>query len=266
MKKAGIIAILCFFIVPAHTQSIDHYLTFAPQWVYVSNKDDLMSPMTYRGHHGALRTGYKRINKQGVVNEVYGAFALGSIKSDRYPDFDSRAISTFGEITYRHLQPVTDTLSGYPVNLKIGANWHNQVYAKDNLRFTNNAFLLDINSSIGLAARLAKDFTLFERKFGATADLSFALLNFIERPSYTRSTTELEISMNENLFVALANSESFETVDDYQQIMTDLNLVYYLKNGNALRLRYGWLFAHHRNVSEMYEASHAVSFSTLFKL
>lgn len=266
MKKAACIVILFLVIVTAQTQSIDHYLTFAPQWVYRSNKDDLMSPLTYRGHHGALRAGYTRLNEKGVVNEVYGAFALGYIQSDRYPAFNSRAYSSFGEITYTHLRPVSDSFLGYPISLKIGANWHNQVYAKENDRFTNNAFLIDLNSSIGLKARLSKSFTLFSRKFSASADISFALINFIERPSYASSKTEVELPANENLIVALLNSDSFETVDDYQQVMTDLQLVYHLKNGNAFRLRYGWLFAHYRDVSEMFEASHTISISTLFKL
>lgn len=266
MKKAALIGILFLLIIPSQSQSIDHYLTFAPQWNYISNKDDLMSPLTYRGHHGALRTGYKRMNQEGTVNEVYGTFSIGYIQSDVYPNFNSRALSSMGEITYTRLVKMSDTTLGLPVTLKLGINWHNQVYAKDNLRFVNNSFLMDFNSSLGLAGRLSKGFKLFGRKFDANANFSFAFINFIERPAYASAKPESELSEDNSSFKAFLKSGKFETIDNYQQVMTELNLIYYLKNGNGLRLRYGWLFAHYEEVSEMFEASHAISVSTLFKL
>jgi len=266
MKKAAFIVVLFLLIIPSQGQSIEHYLTFAPQWSYLSNKDDLMSPLTYRGHHGALRTGYKRMNQKGTVNEVYGTFSLGYIQSDIYPDFHSRALSSMGEITYVRLVKMSDSTLGFPVKFKMGINWHNQVYAKDNLRFTNNSFLMDFNSTLAIASRLSNDFKLFNRNFSVNANVSFALFNFIQRPAYASSSPESELSEDNNPVSAFLKSGKFETIADYQQVMTELNLIYYLKNGNGIRLRYGWLFAHYEEVSEMFEASHAISVSTLFKL
>ncbi len=268
MKKAVIGLMLYLLMIPAKSQSIDHYLTFAPQWNYLSNKDDLMSPLTYRGHHGSLRIGYKRMNQEGTVNEVYGAFSLGYIQSDAYPDFNSRALSSMGEISYTRLVKMSDTTLGLPVTLKLGINWHNQVYAKDNLRYTNNAFLMDFNSTLAMAGRLSKNFSLFDRKFTAHANLALALLNFIQRPSYANSRPESELSEDNSPVTAFVKSGTFESIGNYQQIMTSLHLNYYLKNGNAFRLRYSWLFAHYNDdsISDMLKASHSISISTLFKL
>jgi len=266
MKKAVIAVLLCILNFPVQSQSIDHYLTFAPQWSYLSNKDELMSPLTYKGHHGSLRTGYKRMNQEGTVNEVYGTFSLGYIQSDVYPDFNSRALSSMGEISYTRLVKMADTTLGWPVTSKLGINWHNQVYAKDNLRFSNNAFIMDFNSTLALAGRLSRDFTLFDRQFTANANLAFALLSFIQRPAYASSRPESELSGDNSPVEAFLKSGTFESIGDYQQIMTSLHVSYYLNNGNAFRLRYSWLFAHHNENPEMFEASHSISLSTLFKL
>lgn len=265
MKKITFTICVLLLLGSLQSQTVDNYLTFAPQWNYISSKDDVMSPLVYRGHHGSLRTGYKRINTKGTVNEVYGSFSMGYIHSDVYPEFNSRAFSSMGSLTYRHIRTVTDSAFSLPVTFKVGGALHNVVYGKDNLRFTNNAFLMDYSSSLGIAARLGKEFELFGRAFQAHINGSVALLNYVLRPSFANSSPEAQLSGDYSGLKAFWKSAELKTISDFQQIATGLSLRYHLQNGNAVRLSYRWRFTHYKDIAEMYRASHAISVSTHFK-
>lgn len=217
--------------------------------------DEFNSPLIYSGLIGLSQTGF--VNQNGYLqHNLYINGGAGFQRPELNRDENLSRYTTYlarihYSIRYKLWQKQMQSFFAGIVS-------HNTWDYRLHNRFGNSAETFTGLFSYGLSASYQRefDFKIWGKKpkhIGFQFDLNLPIASYVLRPAYVNQTVADEIGFTKNLLVG-----------DFFHINTQAHLVYFLKNGNQLRLSYNWDYASIAAPNYTLQAEHQLFISTYF--
>ncbi len=195
-------------------------------------RDDAMSPLQYDGIQGALQmSGEWRRSQQGFYR-VDGLFWLGetSAQSGRITENYTFAINS----SYLHCFSPKEAFWQW----RIGGALTTWGSFREHLSLINSDFFYDLFFSLGPSAMVEREFRFFKRDWLVNWQVTIPALTYGLRPNYSG----LEVAPpDENGFQGWKDAQ-FGSFNILQNVKSQIELAYPLKNGNRLGIMYYWDF------------------------
>ena len=259
-----IVLIVLGLSLTGYSQEKQHYLDVHPGWSHSLVKDDGVSQMIYKGSSFFIQGAYEKVTPV-IIHRVGVSFRYGKMRSGIYPQRTSSELTQIQpEINYSFLFRVKKMKDTSLVLYCGGSFSHNYLFYYHN-SFSNNSTFSNYITTLAVKARMGKYFRIKSRKLQGIAEIELPVMGFITRPSFASSRFEHQLSNEDNYFNDILKSGEFKTPGKFQEVFFRTSLRYFLKNGNILAINYLWNYLHDKKLNELYFASHAVSFSTIFK-
>jgi hypothetical protein len=257
MKKLALLSVLAFFCANLQAQSLfeGEYILFGLGGQMENFKDDLVSPLKYRGYSGAAAIGWH--SQHGAwQNNLDGHIAIGLQSPAALNDASNQTTTISGSINYNLRYRIINRekqalfLGLCSANL-IGFRQHN-LYRNSSLSFSN--FI-----SYGLSAswQYQPQLKIWNVKipFAWQTEFNFPLASYLIMPGYNRQFFNDKAGLRKHSFIG-----------DFWHLEFLHNLVYPLSNGNQVRLSYHWNYAEYNGLNYLAQAQHYLMFHLLFKL
>lgn len=233
------------------SQGEGHFMRFGLGYSYQSVLDQSMSPVSYSGHFGHIKIGYHDQNERWL-SEVDINAALGLQKPDvNQEESNSQTLSSLVRLRYSLLRKWGDwgdwrVLAGLSSLNRLDFRSHNQ-YVNSQVNYTSIF-------ALGPAAGLQREFALFHENWGVQVFMDLPLAAYYLRPGYIKPF------FNDQL-----GSKGFVGWGNYFQLNTRSDLIYYLGNGNQLRLSYDWEYTSLKPLNKVQTGTHQISVCAVFK-
>ena len=232
-------------------QGQGHFLRFGPGYSYQTVLDQSLSPVSYSGHFGHLKLGYHDQNEHWL-SELDMNAAVGIQKPDINRDeSSSQTLSSLVRIRYSLLRKWGEwgnwrILAGVISLNLLDFRSHNQ-YVNSEANYTSLF-------GLGLSGGVQREFELFNRTWGVQAFMDLPLLAYYLRPGFIKPF------LNDQL-----GSSGTVTWGEYFQLNTRTDLIYFLSNGNQLRLSYDWEYTGLEPLNKVQTGTHQISLCAVFK-
>lgn len=258
------VVLLALCSLQAQAQVKQKHLIVGGGWKYYTVLDQALSPNKYQGSSALLQLGFHSQNDT-VINQLDIDGSIGRVGSNANDLITSTALLAGGDIGYRRLYHVMPLLKG-TYHWFLGGGFLNHALYREYENFTNNIWQYDISSSLSLESLIKRTVTIKGRRLVAAWQLSIPIVSATLRPAYNTSLPEGFIHHWETPVKATLKSVSYNTLNSYARGRSGIALMYYLLNGNALRIGYNWDFYHFNKVNKLSIASHELGFGLLFNL
>lgn len=241
-----------------------HAVHFGLSGTKFAVRDYATSPLIYKGVFSGIRLGAYFVNQKSSTSiDIYSFY--GKLRTRNYPLPDPNR-----SIAYNNLLILQ---RGYRMKKKFaGLNWYYggqlSVLAniRDNQKFYNSNLNYEGFGSLGPLISAGKEFS-FEghngtRRLLLNASLSVPVVNLIVRPPF--NTIEDFVNLDSNFSMQRIKVASF---GKFILLNSQVNLTYYLQNGNSFMLNYLWYFYnYYPDVNNLRGVAGHLSFSFVFKL
>lgn len=211
------------------------YLSLGSGYTHQSVRDQGISPLRYDGSQATFLGELVDKTRFGE-HSLQGRFDFGEITSEQ--SGASMAIYR-GSGSYRYLR----TLKKTPLkklNLSVGGSFEGYWNLRQHLSFSNNAYNNEFYLNLGPSARAAYSFGLFRQKFGVTYTAQMPLVNYVVRPGFSGTYFDDFVNNQTEGIKGALKSGYFAGMKQYFRFQNELNLEYFLKGGNGLKLGYIW--------------------------
>lgn len=198
---------------------------------FQSVRDDAMSPLLYDGIQGALQLSGEWRRSQGIYR-VDGLFWLGetAAQSGRITENYTFAINS----SYLHRLSQKEASWQWRVGGAV-TSWGS---FREHLSLINSDFFYELFFSIGPTAMAERQFRFLKRDWLLNWQVIVPALSYGIRPNYSG----LEVAPpDENGFQGWEDAQ-FGSFNILQNIKSQVELAYPLKNGNRIGLLYYWDF------------------------
>lgn len=244
----------------SRAQKPKRYFGFTSAFSFPVFYDEGMSPVRYSGPTMGTelewqRRSLKSINRLSSFNQV------GVILPAYMEALSGPAYSMINHTDYLHLRKYKVLDEGI-TNWYLGGGLHTKSHIRFNQNLDNGALSYEIMTSASVATSLDIQFSVFKRDFLLNYQIFLPFVSYIVTPNYigVYELTSPELDVERNLLT----SGKFVSFDKFQRYQFQSELYYFLKNGNAFRLRYSWDYFNYNSFHRVQGAIHALSFSFMF--
>ena len=239
-------------------------------------RDDGMSPLIYKGFNLGARFGREAETENRITNfNIYSHY--GSLYTRNYETDGISAFNVRVEAQYSYLKSYRKLSND--IRWFLGGHLGSLFNGRLNSKMTNNLFLYESFTSLGISTLFEKDLLLEEKKF----DIWFIRIIRPERNLKVRIKAELPLlgygirpnyitipDFTDNEFSIIRdNIERGEllTPISYFRFKTSVSVARILENGNRLRWTYRWdYYTYPEDVNPVKSALHNISFALVFKV
>jgi hypothetical protein len=226
-------------------------------------QDAALSPLRYLGAGGVGGVEFRAY--QGITYLSIGTDFTGSLLSPSIGN-DLNAGQILG------IQILGATALGFRIvneeenafRVYVGGLLQSLTHIKTQTAFGNSAIATDGYSSLGVMARVEKDFSLFGKAFRASSQLNLPLFGFATRPSYS-TPSRYPASGASNPLSALLGEPQFVSFTSLPYIGFRNSLEFMFPSGNFIALNYDWDFYSYNYFNKVQSARHGVSVSLHYK-
>lgn len=244
-------------------QSVVRNLYFGYGLIGGSVRDEMTSPLIYKGSHHGIQTRYYHKTNTDLwqISSSILTGAMGNSYQRDDKDLKNPMMSTISMTRFDYWKPIRNILPA-EWSLLAGGTFKNTTWIRQNPEFTNSALNVDFLNTLSISSRVERIFNwkTSDRKLKFGFDLSLPLFSSISRSPYnglSESSTILGLS-SENV-----ESGLFKVFD----INTNTELSYYFKNGNQLAMNYSWsYYGFNPGYNRVKAAVHGLFFSLIIKL
>ena len=243
------------------------YLDFGVGWAYGRVLDKGMSPLIYKGGGILAPFGYQK-RKGKFYERLDLAFRYGTLKPGINPEKTSAQNEWIRiDLDYTWLKHIKSEPEKM-LDWFAGARLANLGEFRIHNLYSNNSLNYTYATSLGPAGRVEKGFSLWGKRFSASFDLFFPLINVVMRPGFATSLPTGYIDSSGSTFENVRESLDVVSLDKFVRVNTDLRLKYLLNNGNAISLGYNWDFFHiesGKGYNDITFGGHGLALSTQFR-
>jgi hypothetical protein len=221
--------------------------------------DDAMSPVRYRGTSLAPHLGHIKTNERKYSQwDIHASFMKYKTPlSNKLVPMKMTSVR-FGT-DYQRLQRVAKW--SRKMDVHIGGASSLLFHFRQAPQLDNSQLVYEYAFSAGFAGMVSKDVKALGRDWRLRYQLQIPLLAYFYRPPYM-NRVEFFNPENELIGYTLRNS-SAGTVNRYLRINSVLSATRTLRNGNAVRIGYGWDFYRMKTINRVFHTEHLASFSFL---
>ncbi|MDX1940321.1 MAG: hypothetical protein SFU99_07205 [Saprospiraceae bacterium] len=219
-------------------------------------RDNAMSPLQYDGIQGAFQAAGEWRRPQGLYR-LDGLFWLGEASAVSGGTTNNYSFAVNGG--YLHRLSKEDARWQWRVGPAI-TTWGS---FREHLSLINSDFFYDLFFSLGPSGMVEREFRFFKRDWFVNWQITIPALTYGVRPNY--SGLEV-VPPDEEGFQGWEDAQ-FGSFNILQNVKSQIELAYPLKNGNRLGLLYFWDFF--KSDLEPHSVKHSmqsVQFSLHFKL
>ncbi len=228
---------------------------------YFYLRDNATSPLIYKGLNFSSDLRIMFLNNKMRHGAILG-FNYGKLKPVSI--YNSSRIENIGTgIDYFYLRKFSE-INDKNITLFAGLSINIGGNIRDHSRYVNNSISYEQVNSLNINFQSEYNFTLFKRDFQLIYRTYSPFYAFVLRPSFASSVPEGFIDQTGNNFKAYLESCNHLTFNKYFRWNNSFDLCYILKNGNKLRLSYGWDFYNIDILHNVKSANHKLLFSTMF--
>ena len=231
---------------------------------YIKLIDQGMSPLMYRGTSVNFDVGLEK-RKTANIQYLNLSFSAGITTPSISKQLTHSVLYPGNfEINYRYVWKI-NRYDSTSFHYYIGTLWSNHGNIRYHNVYDNNAVDFDIISSVNLACCVQKKISIKGKKvIELFYTLETPVLNALITPSYNCILPEPFLTDPNPGFKTGIRSFKIGSVGRYQQINSMFDVLYYLKNGNAIKVSYHWNYSNISAPVKITNAAHSIIFSTLF--
>ncbi len=194
-------------------------------------RDDAMSPLQYDGIQGAFQAAAEWHRPKSLYR-MDGLFWLGETSAASGGTTENYTFAVNGSYLYR----ISATESRW--QWRAGAALTTWGSFREHLSLINSDFFYDLFFSLGPSAMVEREFRFFKRDWLVNWQVTIPALTYGVRPNYSG----LEVAPpDENGFQGWKDAQ-FGSFNILQNVKSQIELAYPLKNGNRLGIMYYWDF------------------------
>lgn len=261
MLRSSLIFVLLFFLTLVTHAQREHYLLFQSGGGIAQVRDQVSSPLAYRGGTVPARLSYLR-QTDTSQRRLGLQFDYGRLKPEINPELTDASLQQVRtQLTFASFSRFPTSIDD-PWRFYLGGIWNNLlVYRiKDQRPYAFSEFA----SSVNFAVKTEYKLKLLDHDATLSYSLSFPFLSYVVRPGYANSPPK-GFRGNDDGFVK-SFFESGNIVYPLQWIRFNnrMSLDYYLENGNFLSLFYNFDYYTFEEPEKVEAAGHALMFGTAF--
>lgn len=251
MKRLLLLLFLSPIFSIAFGQPIGDYLKFGLGYGFQTVKDQSLSPVSYSGSLGQLNLGYYSQSEKWLSEfEVIG---LGGFQ---HPDIDqgeNPSSTTSGMARLRYaLSRQLSTIGEW--RFYGGLSSLNSLDYRNHNKYSNSESNYTSLFALGITAGVQNEFEWLQKRWGAQFFVDLPVATYYLRPGYVKPFLNGDIG-----------SKGVAWWGDFMIINMRSNLIYYLNNGNQLRLNYYWEYWALQPLNKVQTATHQISLCAVFK-
>ena len=232
-------------------QPTGHFMKFGLGYSYQSVLDQAMSPVTYNGHFGQLQIGYYDQNNLWISD--FDLSALGGLQRpvSLRDETNRQTLSGLARLRYTLARQFT-TFGRW--RFFAGLSSLNSFDYRNHNQYRNSESNYIALFSLGPSAGVQREFELFQQNWGLQVFMDVPLTGYYLRPGYIKPFFNGDIG-----------SKGFVWWGDFFMLNTRSDLIYYLPNGNQLRLSYQWEYLGLQPLNKVQTATHQISLCAVFR-
>jgi hypothetical protein len=220
---------LLFLAGSLNAQTREFYLKLGGGGAHQVYRDEAMSPLLYQGWQPGVMIGFDDWRPKGL-HRLDMLFWFGSTQARSGRTVVNYNFSVNGGYM-RNLN-----LGDSPWKARLGGAFLIWTSLREHQTLINSYFFYDVFVGIGPNASVQRPFRMLRRDWIADAQLTFPLLSYGARPSYSG----LEQAPFQNEDFPDLRTYGLNSLHNYQHLKLRLELVKPLKRGNRLSLVYHW--------------------------
>ncbi|PTB91495.1 hypothetical protein C9994_15445 [Marivirga lumbricoides] len=137
---------------------------------------------------------------------------------------------------------------------------------RDHLNFTNNSQHIETRFSLAPSVLLQLPFSLFSRKFETGIFSQIPIITYASRPIFASTKFSASLNKDEASFFDYLKGGQVTSFGNYFRWSAQSYLLFHLKNNNAIRLDYFWMYEDYNSINPITTGEHSIMLSTFFKL
>jgi hypothetical protein len=267
MLKNIFYILFCYIIIPATANCKTEnkwYFVNSVGISYQKLQNFNMSPLIYKGGTIFINNQFERRNEKNYINFNFNLwFGYVTPKSED-TNFTTNNMVTKIMAEYQYLKILKkkiltcDFYYGFTITPLFNLRY--------NKKYSNNALDSDFSFSLNPAFSIQKSFFLKQHLsiIKYTPAISVIAYNIV--PSFASYKPEIFITKSDLKIIDYFKAGKIVTLNKFQYIKSELAFEYFLKNGNAIGLRYIWDLSNTITSNKIVMSSHTFIFTTYFNL
>jgi hypothetical protein len=264
--KQLIVGLVCLACLDSSFAQVDsthkgyaRFFAFGVGLVHHEMYDDAMSTVRYHGTLAAPLFGHLKFNDKKYSQwDLHGSFMKYKTKLSN--ELVPMAMTNVRfALDYQRLQRVSKWSSKF--DIRAGGTASLLFNFKQAPQLDNSQLVYEYAISAGLGGMASKEIQLFKRDWLLRYNLQWPLLAYLYRPPYM-NRVEFFNPENELVGYTLRNSE-LGTLNRYLRINSAVSFTKKIRNGNAVKIGYGWDFYRIKTISRVFHTEHLLSFTLL---
>lgn len=236
----------------------ERYFSVGVGIIHHSLYDEAMSPVRYRGTSAAPLLGHLKMNDRKYSQwDIHASFM--KYKTPLSNKLVSMQMTSVRFATdYQRLQCAGKLRK---MDVHIGGASSLLFHFRQAPQLDNSQLVYEYAFSAGLGGMLSKEVKALGRDWTLRYGLQLPLIAAFYRPLYM-NRVEFFNPENELIGYTLRNSR-IGTLNHYLRINSTLSATRTLRNGNAVRIGYGWDFYRIKTTTRVFHTEHLLSFAFL---
>lgn len=268
-----ILPLLClFFSVSLSAQEEDGEGILSPNgynryWViggggaYQEFLDESVSSIRYQGFGSAAQVGHVKINQNAYSSlMIQGSYT--TLKRNAFKAVEAKVPAYRIALDFHQLFRIKMRNERY--DFRPGGMLSINYASRRLPHIANSGFARESAASLGIAARMAKELELKDRRLAYLSwSVGIPLVAYYARPGYLNNVNSID-PLDKPGSDFFANSRTSFVGGKYFRVLSKLTYEYSLTNGNKLLFGYQWDYYKIRTINTVWLAEHTLSFSLMF--